>query len=69
MHKYHNVCFYVSYVHVQPLQIAQTDLLRGCDELTCEELTVNPYKHTAHRVSATRIRYRPSDSMYTAKLD
>ena len=50
---YHNVCYYVNYEHVQPLQIAQTDLLQGssfkvvtswlwrldCDELTCDKLT------------------------------
>jgi len=31
---HHNVCYYVNYVHVQPLQIAQTDLLQGCDVVT-----------------------------------
>jgi len=50
---HHNVCYYVNYVHVQPLQIAQTDLLQGCDELTCDELTRDSNRQC---LSLTRMR-------------
>jgi len=42
---HHNVCYYVNYVHVQPLQIAQTDLLQGCDELTVWRVNCKPFDH------------------------